>query len=245
MKLTAEVIDAMIAAGCTAEQIGAAVKAAMHHDEASVSERRERDRIRKREERARKKTNENNNRVRSVTRTTMDSADNLPSPEVSPHTPLPKPLPSIPPSPPKGGSSPADEAFSEFQGTAERAKIPVPRQLTADRRRKLEARLREHGLDGWREACRKLEASSFCRGSNERGWVADLDFLLQPKSLNRLLEGGYDDRQSRAPPGKPPSAFDQFTDYVNSLDDDDGQADFEAHSTTDSRLRLIAGYGQP
>jgi hypothetical protein len=100
MKLTPHVIDAMLAAGCTAEQIAAAVKAAMHQDDESQADRRERDRVRKREQRAREKNNENNDRVQSVTRTARDGAD-TPSDKEAPHTP--KEINS-PRSAPKGAS---------------------------------------------------------------------------------------------------------------------------------------------
>ncbi|ASP84147.1 hypothetical protein CDO26_05705 [Sinorhizobium meliloti] len=81
----------------------------------------------------------------------------------------------------------------------------MPRKVTADRRRKVEARIREHGEELWAEACRRMAKSAFCRGENDRGWRADLDFLCQPKSFNGLIEGKYDDRphrQSQAPPQK-------------------------------------------
>lgn len=74
------------------------------------------------------------------------------------------------------------------------------------------------------------------------------------KGMRRFIVSWLDRRQNSGPapplqqprgsPGKPPSAFDQFSDYVNSMDDDDGQADFEAHSPHDSGLRLIAGHRQ-
>lgn len=135
---------------------------------------------------------------------TSDVTISLSSPEgSSPTPPSPKPLQSIPPSPPKGGSSPTDRAIDVFAEQASKAGLPVPRKVTADRRRKIEARLREHGDDVWAEACRRMAASAFCRGENDRGWRADLDFLCQPKSFNGLLEGKYDDRpqtRSQAPP---------------------------------------------
>lgn len=55
MKLSPAVLDAMLEAGCTAEQIVAAVKAAACEDEEVAAERRERERLRKREQRAAKK----------------------------------------------------------------------------------------------------------------------------------------------------------------------------------------------
>lgn len=93
--------------------------------------------------------------------------------------------------------TPADDAFSVFCEAVASSPIAVPRKLTADRRRKIEARLREHGPEVWREACQRVAASPFCRGKNDRGWRADLDFLLQPKSFNRLIEGGYDQTEPR------------------------------------------------
>lgn len=103
---------------------------------------------------------------------------------------------------PEGSLSPADEAFAEFCEVAGRAGFNLPKLLTKDRRVKVNARLAEHGRDGWSEACRKMAASRFCRGENDRGWKADLDFVLQPKSFNGLLEGKYDDTKpaAREPP---------------------------------------------
>lgn len=143
-------------------------------------------------------------RLKASETSNSDGGALLSSPEgSSPTPPSPNPLQSIPPSPPKGGFSPTDRAIEVFSGHASKAGLPVPRKVTADRRRKIEARIREHGEDAWAEACRRMAASAFCRGENDRGWRADLDFLCQPKSFNGLLEGKYDDRQhkrSQAPP---------------------------------------------
>ncbi|MCP8895326.1 hypothetical protein KYK29_10310 [Shinella daejeonensis] len=123
------------------------------------------------------------------------------------------------------------EVFSE---QASRAGLPVPRKITADRRRKVEARLREHGEPVWAEACRKMAESSFCRGENDRGWRADLDFLCQPKSFNGLIEGKYDDRprqQSQAPPRQ--SAFRQHQDEIyRKLKRETGDTDDQFTGTT-------------
>jgi hypothetical protein len=36
-----------------------------------------------------------------------------------------------------------------------------------------------------------VERSRHCRGENDRGWKADLDFVCQQRSWRRLLEGAY------------------------------------------------------
>jgi uncharacterized protein YdaU (DUF1376 family) len=70
--------------------------------------------------------------------------------------------------------------------------FPSIRKMTAQRERQLKARLRDSTLDEWVQAMDALERSAFCRGENDRGWRADFDFLLQPKSFTKLLEGAYD-----------------------------------------------------
>jgi uncharacterized protein YdaU (DUF1376 family) len=70
--------------------------------------------------------------------------------------------------------------------------FPSIRKMTAQRDRQLKARLRDSTLDEWQQAMAAMERSAFCRGENDRGWRADFDFLLQPKSFTKLLEGAYD-----------------------------------------------------
>lgn len=97
---------------------------------------------------------------------------------------------------------PVDEAFSDWKAAAERRGWPVPRQITPERRKKLQSRLREHGLDGWREAIARAESSGML-GINPPSWF-DFDFLTRkPEHILRLLEGKYDesfnnDRQGSA-----------------------------------------------
>jgi hypothetical protein len=70
--------------------------------------------------------------------------------------------------------------------------FPRIAKMTAQRDRQLAARLKDSTLEEWQRAMDALERSAFCRGENDRGWRADFDFLLQPKSFTKLLEGAYD-----------------------------------------------------
>jgi uncharacterized protein YdaU (DUF1376 family) len=70
--------------------------------------------------------------------------------------------------------------------------FPAIRKMTGQRERMLNARLRDSTLDEWMTAFAAMERSAFLRGENDRGWKADFDFLLQPKSFTKLLEGSYD-----------------------------------------------------
>lgn len=70
--------------------------------------------------------------------------------------------------------------------------FPPIRRITGQRDRQLSARLKDSTFEEWSQAMDALERSAFCRGENDRGWRADFDFLLQPKSFTKLLEGAYD-----------------------------------------------------
>lgn len=112
--------------------------------------------------------------------------------------------PIPPPASPPAGGDPVQDAFDRYNETAETAGLPRAQVLNATRRAALKARLREcGGIGGWAAALEKLAASRHCTGSNDRGWRADLDFLLQPKSFVRLMEGRYDDRVPKGGCGPP------------------------------------------
>jgi hypothetical protein len=84
------VIDAMVATGCTAEQIAAVVKADAHAEIERIAAKREADRIRKREQRAREsatKTTLASAMSRGQAVTPQDNADTPPPPKESPQTP--------------------------------------------------------------------------------------------------------------------------------------------------------------
>tara|TARA_R110000824_G_scaffold18243_10_gene72639 strand:+ start:3984 stop:4817 length:834 start_codon:yes stop_codon:yes gene_type:complete len=75
-------------------------------------------------------------------------------------------------------------------------KPPIPRcQGLNEKRQKACLRVMENiGHDVIKDAFQKINASKFCQGQNDRGWKASFDWMLQPDSILRTLEGKYDDR---------------------------------------------------
>lgn len=70
-------------------------------------------------------------------------------------------------------------------------------ELAGRRRKACAMRLLERPIDGptgWRAVIERLAASPFCRGENDRGWVAGPDFLLRQDTATKALEGAYDER---------------------------------------------------
>ncbi len=49
--------------------------------------------------------------------------------------------------------------------------------------------------DNWKVIIGKVSASTFCTGHNDRGWKADIDWLLNKvQNYIKVLEGKYDNK---------------------------------------------------
>ena len=90
------------------------------------------------------------------------------------------------------------EAFSEaierWNAMADHLRLPAVRERTPERRRKFNARFSNGSGVKFEQALDAIRASKFCQGDNNQGWRVNFDFLLQPSSLAKLLEGTYADR---------------------------------------------------
>ena len=75
--------------------------------------------------------------------------------------------------------------------------LPKVRSITDKRKRAIGTRLRERGIDDFRELFEKAAASDFLRGDNARGWVANFDWLLNEGNMVKVLEGQYDNRRGK------------------------------------------------
>jgi len=106
-----------------------------------------------------------------------------------------------PPKSPKGDFSKMDalKAFEAYNETALRCGIPQAAKLTPDRERKIIARLKDYGVDGWGTALAHIERSSFLTGKNDRGFTANLDFVLQPTTFGKLHDGFYGNGRHASP----------------------------------------------
>jgi uncharacterized protein YdaU (DUF1376 family) len=81
------------------------------------------------------------------------------------------------------------EAWNEM---AERKALPAIRGLTPTRLRQIKARIREFpDIADWQLALDAIERSEFLCGADGK-WRANFDFLLQPSSFQKLIEGTYD-----------------------------------------------------
>jgi hypothetical protein len=85
------------------------------------------------------------------------------------------------------------------------APLQMVRGISDARKKAAAARLKERPIDEWKQIIQRANRSSFCRGDNERGWTANIDWLLRPDTAIKIIEGKYDDRTNGAKDGHHPS----------------------------------------
>jgi hypothetical protein len=176
--IRAEVLDALLEAGASAEMIVAAVKAAATAEDAKRDARRAKDAARQRRVRQTRAAAAES-RPRRVT--PRDGADAPPNE---------KDLTPLPPRSSDEDLAPLAEklAVAWNEGPAKAGALPC-RSVNPGRRAALRARLREHGEAGLFVAVRNLAASEFHCGRNPRGWKASLGWLLgNAEAFQRMIE---------------------------------------------------------
>lgn len=103
---------------------------------------------------------------------------------------------TIPHEPVTNNQEPVEEqissAFALFNDAAKRTGWPAAQRLDEDRRKKMQARLKDAGgIDGFAVAVGKAEASEFLTVT----WPNfNIDWLLKPANFTKLMEGNYDQR---------------------------------------------------
>lgn len=88
------------------------------------------------------------------------------------------------------------DAVAQWNAFASSHGLSTVAKLTPSRRASLRKRLDECvGIGGWGAALELVGRSSFLLGAKPNAtWRATFDFLLQPSSFQKLLEGQYTDR---------------------------------------------------
>ena len=99
----------------------------------------------------------------------------------------------------------ADEpkARTDYQGILDEynatcTKMPKAEALTDNRRKTINARIKEHGRDAITEVFRYASQSPHHNGTNDLGWQASFDWLMGPKNFLKILEKA----RSGTPPGQ-------------------------------------------
>jgi len=94
---------------------------------------------------------------------------------------------------------PIRTCFDAWNAMAETAGLPTAEKLTDKRRSHLRARIDDYTERMVLDAIAAVPSKPWLMGQNDRGWRADLDWLLRTDSITRLREGKYDHGQLARP----------------------------------------------
>ena len=75
--------------------------------------------------------------------------------------------------------------------------FPAVRSLSESRKKAIKARLNAYSMDEFKTVFENAEASSFLKGTNDRNWRANFDWLIADKNMVKVLEGFYEDKGKR------------------------------------------------
>ena len=85
-----------------------------------------------------------------------------------------------------------------FNKTMESSNAVIPKIASISDKRKgsVNARVREHGKRAVFEVITKASSSDFLNGKNNKGWIANFDWLFLPTNFQKVLEGNYDNHET-------------------------------------------------
>jgi len=75
--------------------------------------------------------------------------------------------------------------------------LPKVRTITDKRKKAIKKLLKNYSKEDIIECFKNVEDSSFLKGNNDRGWKADIDFILREDKFIAILEGKYTDSKSK------------------------------------------------
>lgn len=72
--------------------------------------------------------------------------------------------------------------------------FPSIKALSDARKKAIKARLKTYTIDDFKTLFLKAESSSFLKGSNDRNWTANFDWMIKDANMAKILDGNYDNR---------------------------------------------------
>lgn len=94
---------------------------------------------------------------------------------------------------------PVSEARDFWNETAAATGWSQVRDLSPQRAKLLSARLRQHGLDGWKAAVNRARASPYLGGTDPPSWFT-FPWLIKAENFLKTIEGNYDRNRSQPQP---------------------------------------------
>lgn len=74
--------------------------------------------------------------------------------------------------------------------------FPRAKALSEARKKAIKARLNIYTVEDFKTLFEKAEASDFLKGSNNKNWSANFDWLIADRNMAKTLDGNYDNKTS-------------------------------------------------
>jgi hypothetical protein len=87
--------------------------------------------------------------------------------------------------------------------------------MSNKRKSMLSARIKEHGEDSFETVINNINASKFMKGQNDKGWIADFDWLIKPNNYLKTFEGKYKEIFTNTKKAGKNFTLERDTDYSN------------------------------
>ncbi len=75
--------------------------------------------------------------------------------------------------------------------------LPKVLKITDTRKRNIKNRLKEHGNDAMAKVFKNANESDFLNGNNDRGFKANIDFIIDKTKFVKILEGQYNNQPAK------------------------------------------------
>lgn len=94
---------------------------------------------------------------------------------------------------PSDARAQCQQVVDAFNATAKPLRLSACQKLSPSRLKSCKARIRDHGLDAILSAIHRIPDSAFLRGETGKWAGANIDFILRPDTVTKILEGKYND----------------------------------------------------
>jgi predicted phage replisome organizer len=102
--------------------------------------------------------------------------------------------------------------------------FPKVTSLSDARKKCIRARFNKYSENDFLTMFQKAEQSSFLKGGNDRNWMANFDWMLKDSNMAKILDGNYDDRETKDRLHK---SFDVLDNWLERRRENDGRTIFD------------------
>lgn len=107
--------------------------------------------------------------------------------------------------------------LQEYFNTTFRGKLSMVVSMTESRRKAVKARIAQYDKETVFIVLKKVAASPFLLGCNDRNWKCDFDWIFKAANFTKILEGNYDEKGNTSSPIGRKESVSRLTDLAEAI----------------------------